>query len=165
MDALVPKLTHFIESIGIPVSFRTLQAADCFLPGVCIERGGLVVDRDGLLYPGDLLHEAGHIAVVPGADRATLNGPAIADRPDRGAEEMMAMAWSYAAAHHMGLEPTVVFHANGYNGGGENLLESFSSPQPIGVPMLHFTGMCQSPAIPAEDGAAPFPAMRRWLRA
>ena len=32
------------------------------------EQGSIVIDKDALLYPGDILHEAGHIAVVP-ADR------------------------------------------------------------------------------------------------
>jgi hypothetical protein len=35
-------------------------------------------------------------------------------------EEMAAIAWSYAACVHLGLEPTVVFHSDGYKGGSES---------------------------------------------
>jgi hypothetical protein len=36
--------------------------------------GGLVYDWERLTWPGDLLHEAGHIAVIPAALRPTIGG-------------------------------------------------------------------------------------------
>ena len=50
-----------------------------------------------LLYPGDVLHEAGHIAVVPSAERHLLNAETISLREAKEAEEMSAISWSYAA--------------------------------------------------------------------
>ncbi|HLL45330.1 MAG TPA: hypothetical protein VK399_01415 [Longimicrobiaceae bacterium] len=84
----------------------------CFLPGVRVDRGRLLVDEARLLYPGDLLHEAGHVAIMPAAERGEREGDVGADLD----EEIGAIAWSYAAAVHLELDPAVVFHAHGYRG-------------------------------------------------
>ena len=68
------------------------------------------------------------------------------------AEEMMAIAWSYAAAVHLDLDPAVVFHEGGYRGGSASLIEAFARPSPLGVPMLEWLGMTRD-----------FPVMTRWL--
>ncbi len=161
MTPLTRQITDFIRSIGIDVSFEPLPEKG-FLPGISIKNGSIIVDNDSLLYPGDLLHEAGHIAVVPLAERLTLNPEAIGNRPHQAAEEMMAIAWSYGACRHLGLDPTVIFHAGGYLGGGDNILSSFTSPSPIGVPMLQYVGLTYYGNQAAERGVAPFPAMQQW---
>ena len=71
-----------------------------------------------------------------------------------GGEEMGAIAWSYAAALHIGLDPAVVFHAAGYRGGSQSLLENFRAGRPIGVPILQWAG------LNGDD----YPRMIRWLR-
>ena len=45
-----------------------------FLPGIRLEQGALLVDESQLTYPGDLLHEAGHIAMTPPELRPSLSG-------------------------------------------------------------------------------------------
>jgi hypothetical protein len=163
MDPLVQRLTTFIRWVGIPVSFRTLIEPS-FLPGVLIERGALVIDEAQLKYPGDLLHEAGHLAVVPATERLQLSGEQIGQRPHNAAEEMMAMAWSYAACMHLALNPQVVFHAHGYKGAAKNLLQGFSGDDPLGVPMLQWVGMTVDVRRAGETGQQPYPAMLCWLR-
>lgn len=54
----------FLASIGIPLR-RTGEVIDSFLPGVWIDHGTLVYNYDTLRFPGDLYHEAGHLAVIP----------------------------------------------------------------------------------------------------
>ena len=81
---------YFLESLGIKIINRKL-AADTFLPGLSIEQGCIVIDKDTLKFPGDILHEAAHIAIVPAADRDTLNEAAIGERSDREAEENLGM--------------------------------------------------------------------------
>jgi hypothetical protein len=71
--------------------------------------GEIVVDMEKLKYYGDILHEAGHIAVVPAKERSTLNEKDIAKREQRDAEEMMVIAWSYAACVHLELMPVLFF--------------------------------------------------------
>jgi hypothetical protein len=155
---------QFLEEIGIPVTCRSLGDT-CFLPGLAIEGSGLVMDPERLAYPGDILHEAGHIAVVPAAERAGLNENSIAARPHREAEEMMAIAWSYAACVHLGLEAGFVFHEHGYRSGGAHLAESFSNGHYFGVPMLQWVGMCLERPDPADPGQPVYPKMQRWMRA
>jgi hypothetical protein len=119
-----------------------------------VRRGGLVVDEPRLAWPGDLLHEAGHLAVADPAGRAELDD--VGDDP---AEEMAAIAWSHAAAQHLGLDPTVVFHPHGYRGGGDWLAEAFAGGGGPGVPMLQWWGMTGG-----WKDEPRFPQMIRWLR-
>jgi hypothetical protein len=130
------------------------------VPGVRIEAGGLVVDRQRLRHPGDLLHEAGHLAVMPPERRPLVRGRL---EPDP-AEEMMAIAWSYAAALHLGLDLAVLFHDEGYRGAGASLRENFAAGRFLGVPMLQWVGMSYEPRQALAHGVAPYPHMVRWLR-
>ena len=128
-----------------------------FLPGLSIEAGALLID-EALKYPGDILHEAGHIAVT---DPAGLGQAAVSADPG---EEMAAIAWSYAAARKLDLDPAILFHSDGYKGGASALHENFNAGRYIGVPLLQWFGMTVEPKNAAERGVAPFPHMLRWVR-
>ncbi|HVZ41069.1 MAG TPA: hypothetical protein VHI13_17435 [Candidatus Kapabacteria bacterium] len=159
VDAATDMMMKFIQSIGIGVHEAELPH-DTFLPGVSPRGASLLVDRRRLLYPGDLLHEAGHIACAPPEQRALFNGNA-GDDP---AEEMMAIAWSYAAALHIGLDPAIVFHEHGYKGGSASILENFERGRTVGVPMLQWLGMSYMEEEAASRGVPAYPAMVRWIR-
>jgi hypothetical protein len=152
------RILAFLDRIAIPVVFEAV-VGDTFLPAMAVRGGALVVDPQRLTWPGDLLHEAGHIAVTDPALR-----PALDSVPDDAAEEMAAIAWSYAAAVEIGIDAAVVFHADGYRGGGANLAENFTSGRYFGEPMLHYFGMSVMPRHAAEQGVPPYPHMLRWLR-
>lgn len=153
---------EFLHSLGIKTINRKL-AAGSFLPGLSIENGCIVIDRDTLKFPGDILHEAAHIAIVPAADRDTLTEDAIGKRPDREAEEMMAIAWSYAACIHLKLDPYFVFHDDGYKGGGSYIADNFAQKKYFGLPMLEWKGMAVDEKNTTELGVAPYPAMIKWM--
>ena len=150
------KMIAFVREIGLAVELRPLPAST-FLPGIQVMGGGLRVDIDALLYPGDLLHEAGHLAVMPPEQRSR-DFPSCADP----AEEMAAIAWSYAAAVEIGLPPEVVFHEHGYKGIAQTLVNGFQdgSYRP-GVPILWWTGMTTAPS---ETEPSIYPRMLQWLR-
>ena len=147
-DATADRIAGFLAGIGIPVAPE--PAGDGLLPGLTVRDGGIVADPGCLSYPGDLLHEAGHIAVTDPALRPTLCE--VSDDPG---EEMAAIAWSWAAAAELGLDPAIVFHADGYRGGSATIIEAFSARRWFGVPLLACWGMTE---------AAIFPRMLRWLR-
>lgn len=151
------RIVTFLREIGIPVHERALPA-DTFVPGIYLENGSIVIDRARLTYPGDLLHEAGHIAVTPPSQRAALTGNLNSTQAD----EIAAQAWSFAAAIHLGIDPAVVFHPAGYHGSSENLVAAFSGPCGPGVPLLDWFGLTRM----QDDGSgAPvFPRMNGWLR-
>lgn len=158
-DPIVARIVPFLEGIGIPVAVAPVPDGS-LLPGATVRGGTLIFDPDTLEWPGDLLHEAGHIAVSHPATRAGQAG-IVHDQT----EEMAAMAWSYAAAIALEIDPIHVFHAGGYHGGGTNYLESYrNGGTGIGVPMLQYYGMSAEPRQAAAFGRAPFPAMARWLR-
>lgn len=154
---------RFLEEVGIPVSYAELDEPG-FLPGLAIQSGGIIIDKIKLLYPGDIIHEAGHIAVVPAAERESLNGFYIEKRPHREAEEMMSICWSYAACIYLDLPLNYVFHTEGYRGGAENMIANFQDKKYIGLPMLQWIGLTADDKQAALSQIAPYPAMIKWLR-
>jgi len=153
-DAL-HRILAFLREVGLKIHFGAVPATS-FLPGIQLVSGGLRVDPDALLYVGDLLHEAGHLAVMT-PERRVEEFPQSGDA----AEEMGALAWSYAAALHIGLPPEVVFHANGYRGQSRALLEGFAQGNCIGLPFLWWIGLTTR-ALPGNPSI--YPRMLRWLR-
>ncbi len=149
----------FIARIGIPIDYAQVEPEDGQMPGMTVRHGVLVVDRDRLAYPGDLLHEAGHIAVMPPEER-----PLLVRVRRRASEEMAAIAWSYAAARAIGIDPFIVFHPHGYRGGGDFLGEAFEDGRGPGPPLLAWYGMAANPLIPEQAELPVFPHMLRWLR-
>ena len=157
------KMMSFIREIGIPVSLGRVDG-DSFLPGINVVDGGLVVDESRLLYPGDLLHEARHIAVTPASLRAQLSGKVEIPHANPDAIEAAAISWSYAACLHLGLDPRVVFHEHGYHGRSSNLLFGFELGIFPGVHELVSAGMTVSETGAALAGQPLFPTMQKWLR-
>jgi hypothetical protein len=131
-----------------------------FLPGIRLAAGTLIVNQAQLRFPGDLLHEAGHLAVVAPDRRPTIDGDAGPDL----AEEMMAIGWSYAALVHLHLDPSIVFHAGGYRGGAATMIDNFRQGRYLAVPMLQWVGMTLDEEHARQAGVAPYPHMLRWLR-
>jgi hypothetical protein len=156
---LTEKIVAFLRDIGLEVRAGSV-ASGTVLPGISVAQGVLVYDATRLQFPGDLLHEAGHLAVKPAAERK-LAGANLGGDP---AEETMAISWSYAAILHLQLPPQVVFHPAGYRGGSQSLLENFAAGRHLAVPMLQWLGLTQDEMNARETGAMPYPKMRKWLR-
>lgn len=163
MDNIVTIITDFIRSIGIPVKLEAIQE-ETVLPGITIVHGGLVVDTEKLFYPGDILHEAGHLAAAPPDIRQTMHGALDPKLDFEIAGELMAIPWSYAAALFLKIDPLIVFHADGYHGGGDSIVDNFSKGRYFGVPMLQWAGMTYDEKSAAEKGLPPFPHMIKWVR-
>ncbi len=81
----------------------------------------------------------------------------------REAEEMMAIAWSYAACMHLGLNPYVVFHDEGYRGGGSYIADNFNNKNYFGLPMLQWKGMAADEKNAKLLNVSPYPHMIKWL--
>jgi hypothetical protein len=156
-NPLTNQLADFIRSIGIEITAARLPEPT-FLPGIDVRNGVMVVDEAHLAHPGDLLHEAGHLAVTDPAER---QAPKLT--PSDG-DEMATIAWSFAAATHLGLDPAIVFHPYGYRGASQAYIENFTAGRTFGQPLLQYYGMTFEPRQAAENGVAPFPHMLRWLR-
>jgi hypothetical protein len=143
----------FLAEIGISVQEKVIEG-ETFLPGLQIENGILVYDPQKLLYTGDLLHEAGHIAVTEKEKRDTLNGNVIEDDPNKGGEEMSVMLWTYAVCKKLDIPLDVVFHPHGYKGSNEWLMENYENGTFVGLPLMKWMGL-------TDDE---FPKMIKWVR-
>jgi hypothetical protein len=159
------RVIDFLREIGIEVEPAQLAASDCFLPGIRLDRGRLLYDDAALAWPGDLLHEAGHVAVAPPQVRGLLSGAAELPGVDMGRLEHAAVAWSYAAALAIGIDPALVFHEGGYRGRSPGILRTFTLGVYPGANLLEDAGMTATGPRAEALGTAPYPHMIEWLRA
>ena len=148
------RIAAWLREIGIEVLPAEL-GDDCFLPGIAVDRGRLLVDEPRLTWPGDLLHEAAHIAVAPPEARPRMTGDVAVPGLDMNRLEKAAVPWSYAAALAIGIDPGVVFHGGGYRGKSEGLLRTFGFGVYPGLNLLVDAGMTTADA---------YPRMHHWLR-
>ncbi|ASG25363.1 hypothetical protein [Nitrospirillum viridazoti] len=188
-EALDP-IVGFLRDIGFTVKYGA-GAQGGFLPGVNIAAGVLHVDPETLVGPGDLLHEAGHMAILPlrlhaqlGRDleadmRAAIAaeaGPGLPADPRLSVPlqqgEMMAQAWSYAAALHLGVPLECIFFPGSYH------VDAYEGPHPMqrwleagthhglgGLAHVGMTGFTGVFALMGDNGLPPFPQMSRWVQA
>lgn len=165
MENYLHTITAFVRSIGIDIIFDTITE-ETFLPGILIDKGQLTIDKEHLLYPGDILHEAGHIAAMPGAERYHLRGNigSVKNESEALGEEMMAIAWSYAACVATGIPPEIVFHEHGYKGASQWYISQYNAGNYLSLPLMQWAGFCYDPKQAAVNNAVPYPAMIRWLR-
>lgn len=160
----VQPILRFLEKIGIPFQFTPIDI-DTYVPGINIHNGSLQIDLEKLSFPGDLLYEAGRIALAPAAVRPTLTHPIDNQLDfDAATNSMMTIAWSYAAALDAGTPIEVLLHPEGYKGQNESLQYGFQSGQYMGLPMLQFLGMAFDANNAAQKEVQPFPVMQSWLR-
>jgi hypothetical protein len=156
-DPLVTQLADFVTLVGIEVHPCSIDWKTQF-PGLDIRSGAVLVDESQLIHPGNILHEAGHIAVHDPARRKESKFS-----PSKG-EELGALAWSYAAVVHLDHKSELVFYPGSFHGWDIALNENFAEGRYVGVPLLHRYGMAVEPRLAPGLGVEPYPHMLRWLR-
>ncbi len=157
------RMIDFLHEIEIKTSCEKIDG-DTFLPGLKIYEGGLIIDKRKLKYPGDILHEAGHIAVVPKDRRDKLNGDVSESTDQFQGEEMAANLWSFAALTKLGIPVEKVFHKNAYKATGEWFIQNYNDKNYIGLPLLEWKGMAAGEVKAEKLGVEPFPSMIKWLQ-
>ena len=156
-NPLTDTLAAFVRGVGIEAVPASLPDPT-FLPGLDVRYGVVLVDEARLTFPGDILHEAGHVAVSDPAERKQEKlTPNLGD-------EIAAIAWSYAALRFLDIDPAIVFHEGGYRGGGRAFIENFSAGRYVGVPLLQLYGLTVEPRLAAAHGVQPYPHMLGWIR-
>lgn len=155
-------IVNFLNSIGIETIEGDVSDAS-FLPGVRIQGGRIIFDSC-MPWPGDLLHEAGHIATAPASLRSTLNDGVELPASVPYASEAEATAWAYAALEHLQLDPTVLFHAGGYDAASDRLIATFAAGVYPGAYGLALAGMTAVGPDARDRGAVVYPKMAQWLR-
>jgi len=156
-DPTIVTLTDFVRGVGIGVLAASALGPTQF-PGLAIQYGCVLVDETRVVFPGDILHEAGHIAVT---EPSLRTAPTVSPN---GGLELSALAWSYAAVAHLKLDPSLVFYPGSFQNMAESLIENFAEGRYLGLPLLQLFGMTVDPRNAAAQQVAPFPHMKRWLR-
>jgi len=150
-------IIDFLKDTGIEIHETELDDG-CFLLGLYPKGCGLLIDRNKLKYPGDLLHEAGHIAVTEAHLRPLIGTPEMPEQWPKTGDELGAILWSYAAVCKLKIPADVVFHPDGYKGDSAWLIEQFENGNYIGLPLLTWMGFCN------VSSDTSFPFMNKWLR-
>lgn len=156
-------ILQFLDKIEITVIEKELNTPT-FLPGLALGANCIFVDFEKLKYPGDLLHEAGHLAVTDSETRKKIGTNNIHNEWPTQGEEIAAILWSYAALTHLNLEPSFVFHTDGYKGNSEWFITNFTNKNYIGLPFLEWAGLCLSEEKAKKENKEAFPKMLKWLR-
>lgn len=180
IEGAFAKSVTFLERLGLTI--RVDPGVKGFLSGVEIRRGGLVVVQPDDDLASELLHEAGHLAVLPGMFRneasddltdvmgimeewmnrhwATIHPDDPRIRAILQSGECEAVAWSYAAALAIGIDTRIPFR-RGFDGEGLSLHDQVASGYYFGVHGLAAGGMTD---LPRPRSITPFPRMKRWLQ-
>jgi hypothetical protein len=156
---ILEKVTTFIREQGIGV-VEGPMFRPTLVPGIDMEAGTLRIEVEQMCEPADLLHEAAHIALTPRERWSSLHGT-IESSP---ADEVCAIAWTWAAAMFLKIAPERVFHEEVISGNGPTLFENFSAGRYVGVPMLQRWGLTLDARAALAAGLPPYPHMLRWLR-
>ncbi len=174
------RVTDFLTSIGMPWSWA--PGSRGFVEHIDIRDGELLVDPRA--RASGLLHEAGHIAIIPaefrvfaqsnisGVQRLLLEAMAGVD-PDGPAmraalqcSDPEATAWAWAAGEHIGLLPQVIIQDDEYDHSGQEMRTALLSRRYLGINGLSHAGFCAtSPgAYAAARGLPAYPQLKFWLQ-
>ncbi|MDT0642196.1 hypothetical protein RM553_05055 [Zunongwangia sp. F363] len=151
-------IISFLEEIGLQ-TVKTSISNKTFLPGIHVEKGVLYYDPEKLEHPGDLLHEAGHMACLAPCVRNKIYGKI--DHKTAADFEIGAILWSFLACSHLKLPPEVVFHEKGYKGDANWLIENFQNGNYIGSPVLKWLGLIEYDENKKNKTS---PTVISWLR-
>ena len=161
-DPRLSRMAAFLDSIGIEMRAGTIDVVTLF-PGSLLAHGSLIIDESKLLFPGDALHEAAHIALSPperrNADFAFIEG-------DMGGEELTAIAWCWAALLELSIEPEDIFHPTAYKRGVDSatIIDCARKGIYLGFPLLQTWEMAFDEQHALLRGVKPFPHMVKWMR-
>lgn len=180
-----PELARTIDALrGIGLQVDIVEGAKGFLPGVAIVHGTLQVSPECRL--SDLIHEASHLAIVPGRYRHLAHGnlyalyPAMFNDVDQAqvapdaplarailqCTDTEATAWSWAFGMHLGLAPELIIEDGQYPdengiGTGAEIRMMLSLNRYMGINGLANAGFCSVHRF----GKLPvYPQLAFWLQ-
>ena len=172
------KVVSFLNDIGIPTSI--VPYAKGFIDEVEIQDGQLLVTQNG--KASNILHEAGHLAIVPSRFRSYLNGN-ISHGITRAFNEIEsfegyaesseyrkllqtgdveATAWAWAAGKYLNLPEDEIIRDSEYGGTGDEVRLCLSMRAYAGINGLANADFCniriRVPDMPV------YPNLAFWLQ-
>jgi hypothetical protein len=177
------RVLHFLRGIGIPclVDART-RTLGGFLNDVRIDSGGLIVKSDALV--SNALHEAGHLAVLPGKYRRMASDDVdevakfmldeTANEPPDSPLSIATMqcgdvestAWAWAAGVYLGVAPQDIIRHEQYGRTGVQLRYSLAAHAYIGINGLSRAGFCvvRPGVLEKHRGLPAYPKLAMWVQ-
>lgn len=175
------KVCGFVAGIGLPI--QIVHGAVGFIEHVRVVDGGLHIDPRA--SASSILHEAGHLAVMPACYRHYLTGD-VGEGIQRMFQEMdelviapdsplmraalqagdpEATAWAFAAGVSLGLPIEVIILDHEYGGEGEAIRIALSAKCYLGIHGIAQAGFCVVRANPYSQHATPvYPELAYWLQ-
>jgi hypothetical protein len=170
----------FLQEIGLP--WQWSPGAAGFIPGVDIQRGELLVDAKA--RASAVLHEAGHLAVIPGEFRRLVCGNVDGahrlmfeqlahEDPDsprmRAALQCSdgeATAWAWAAGIHCGIPDGEIIQDDEYDGEGAILRVQLRRKAFVGINGLCYAGFAaqKDGDLQRLRGLPVYPKLGMWLQ-
>lgn len=172
--------TEFLSEVGIP--WEWAESVQGFLDDVEIRGGGLLIKPGALV--SNVLHEAGHLALVPGEYRhlasgglslalKTMDASTDFSNPDSAAarasiqcSDPEVTAWAYAVGVHLGLDPAIIILDHQYDNEGAFIRLSLGMNAYAGINGLSHAGLCAvKPGAYAEARELPgYPKLKFWVQ-
>ncbi len=84
-NPVLKQMVGFLREIGLDVVADNIDVKT-FMPGIHVHQGCMYIDEEKLSYPGDVLHEAGHMAIFTTERRKSITYDFAGD----GGDEMAA---------------------------------------------------------------------------
>lgn len=178
-DELIQTMA-FLREIGFEV--EVVSGAAGHVQGVRIQGGVLFVDPAA--HASTLLHEAGHLAVLPGRFRPRAEGNITRiqriicnevdfSNPDEGEARIAlqcgdaeATAWAWAAGRAIGLEPHRIIQDHEYGNTGDEVRFGLQLNAHLGINGLAATKLCvvRDGPLAVAMGLPAYPRLARWLQ-
>jgi hypothetical protein len=170
---------NFFNSIGLVTTY--CDEATGFFPGISVRNGTLAVGPDCVV--SDLLHEGGHLAVVPAQFRAYLNGNvgsglhrmldeigALDLHPDDllyratiQASDPEVQAWGWACGEHLGIPEDLRILDSEFDGEGAVMRQALSMNCHAGINGLAHAGFCLARRVRGLEKPA-YPKLSHWIQ-
>lgn len=170
---------RFLQEIGLAVAVKS--GSKGFIEHIEIVQGGLCVDPRA--PASGLLHEAGHLAIVPTQFRHHLSGNlsngmaqiytelALMElEPDSHLARAMiqasdpeATAWAWAAGKSLEIPEGLIIQSAEYDGEGDDIRSSLSARRYAGINGLSHAGFCVLRKTPYRPLPV-YPSLAYWLQ-
>ncbi|MGI0649473.1 hypothetical protein ACRCPS_31135 [Pseudomonas aeruginosa] len=170
---------QFLQRIGLTV--EVVPGAAGFIEHVEVFEGGLRVDPRA--PASGLLHEAGHLAIVPTQFRHYLSGN-LSKGMHRICEELDRMvldpddplqravlqtgdpeatAWAWAAGKELGIPHELIIQSHEYSGDGPFIRSALAANSYLGINGMTHAGFCVRKANPYRPLPV-YPKLAFWLQ-
>lgn len=180
MNSNVNKIIDFARSIGLLIHTQSRISSDSFVPNVLIQKGEIFVNPE-LVTVSDLLHECGHLALIPKIYRTYFSGnlykgfdiylsgtteiDSLSYYLMQASDDAGVTAWSWAVGKHFNIPDEDIIEDCSYDHSGEFVRHELRSGWHSGVSGLHYAKYTAKNDLRLVKTGTPknvFPAMDFW---